>query len=424
MNSKQKKPRGKANPRIISLVSLCVLIVVYVIFAVLGVSGAHFGANGLYIWKPIGEALSLGLDLRGGVYTVYQGKDPGDGTFETLLNGTVSVLQNRLTGQGFTEATVTRQGTDRIRIEIPDVKDPNEILNIIGTPAVLQFLDANSNIIMEGKDVKTADAGYMENKPVVSFQLTDEGTKLFAAATAQNIGKTISITLDGKVISAPTVNTAITGGSGYIEGMGTIADAQTLALLIQSGALPLEIEQIEVSAISATLGVEALDRTMLAGIIAVAIIMIFMLFRYRLCGLVADMALAIYILVVLYFLAMTGIQLTLAGLLGIVLGIGMAVDANVVIFERIREEMAVGRSIQSAMKMGFQNAMSAVVDANVTTIIAALVLMIFGTGTIKGFANTLALSVVVSMLTAIIISRLLMKAMINLGFTNAKLYVR
>ncbi|MEG0767069.1 MAG: protein translocase subunit SecD [Clostridia bacterium] len=421
---KNKKSGRTANRKAISIVSLCVILALICASTLLAVHGMRFGKGGLYRVKSVGEAMSLGLDLRGGVYTVYQGTDPGDDTFEALLDGTISVLQNRLTGQGFTEATVTKQGTDRIRIEIPDVKDPNDILDIIGTPAVLEFKDATGAVVMEGKQVKTAKAGYQDSKPIVYFDLTDEGRETFGKVTAANIGKRIAITLDGRTISEPVVNTAITGGSGYIEGMASLQEAESLAMLIQSGALPLEIKQLEVSAISATLGVEALSRALTAGIIGVVLVMLFMLLRYRLCGLVADIALSIYILIVFFFLAISGIQLTLAGVLGIVLGIGMAVDANVVIFERVREELAIGRTLSFATKMGFHNALSAVMDANVTTIIAALVLMIFGTGTIKGFANTLAISVVVSMFTAIIVSRLLMKLFINMGISNTKLYTR
>ena len=421
----KKKKTGRADLRKRSIVWLCVIVVLMSVIGTFALTGGRFGPGGLYILKPWASAVSLGLDLRGGVYTVYRGIDPGDGTFDTLMDGTVSVLVNRLTAQGYTEATVIRQGTDRIRIEIPDVQDPNQILDIIGTPAVLQFLDPNGAVIMEGKHVKTAQAAYIDNQPVVSFQLTDEGTQLFADATRANIGKIIDIQLDGRSISSPKVNTAITGGSGYIEGMADVAEAQSLAMLIQSGALPLTIEQLEISAISATLGIEALDRAVGAGIIGVILVMLFMLWRYRLCGLVADIALTLYMLIIFFVLAVSNIQLTLAGVLGIVLGIGMAVDANVVIFERIREEVQKGRTFTASIKLGFQNALSAVLDSNVTTIIAALVLMIFGTGTIRGFANTLAISVVTSMFTAVVVTRMLLKIFAHIGGNNKpSLYVR
>jgi protein-export SecD/SecF family membrane protein len=395
------------------------------IVGTLALTGAPLDSRGLYRLKPWGQAISLGLDLRGGVYTVYRGKDPGDGTFSSLLDGTAQVLTNRLTAQGYTEATVVRQGVDRIRIEIPSISDPQEILDIIGTPAVLQFYDSTGALIMEGRDVKTAQAVLMDNQPVVAFELNEDGTKKFAEATQANIGKQIEIRLDGRVISAPTVNTAITGGSGYIEGMSGADEANRLALLIQSGALPLEIEQLEVSAISATLGVEALDRAVLAGIIGLVLICLYMIWRYRMMGVISSISLTLYLMIVFFILAVSMIQLTLAGVLGIVLGVGMAVDANVVIFERINEELRKGRPLILAARAGFQNALSAVLDSNITTLIAAFVLMIFGTGTIKGFANTLAISVAVSMITALVASRGLLNIFISIGGADRpRLYAR
>ena len=398
-SSKRMRPRTK------NLIILCALLVLMAVIGTLALTGMPLDTRGLYRLKPWGSAISLGLDLRGGVYTVYRGVDPGDGTFSSLLDGTAQVLTNRLTAQGYTEATVVRQGADRIRIEIPSITDPQQMLDIIGTPAVLQFKDASGNLIMEGKDVKKAQAVLMDNQPVVSFELNEEGTKKFADATLANIGKQISIELDGRVISAPTVSTAITGGQGYIEGMSGADEANRLALLIQSGALPLKIEQLEVSAISATLGDQALDRAVKAGAIAFILIVLFMVWRYRMIGVVSVISLLLYIMIVFFILATSMIQLTLAGVLGIVLGIGMAVDANVVIFERIKEELRKGRPMTLATRGGFQNALSAVIDSNVTTLIASFVLMIFGTGTIKGFANTLAISVVVSVVTAVVVTR-------------------
>ncbi|MDR1263787.1 MAG: protein translocase subunit SecD, partial [Oscillospiraceae bacterium] len=413
--SGNRAPRaGRMNKRTRSIIILAALLVVTAVVATLALTGARFGPGGLYILHPWGDVINLGLDLRGGVYTVYRGVDPGDGTFDALMDGTVNVLANRLTAQGYTEAAVVRQGADRIRIEIPAISDPQEILNIIGTPAVLQFYDADGNLIMEGKDVKTARAALVDNQPVVAFELTDEGAVKFSTATQANIGKTISIQLDGRVISSPRVNSAITGGSGYIEGMSGADEANQLALLIQSGALPLTIEQLEVSAISATLGVEALSRAVLAGAIALGIILIFMAVFYRLSGIVADIALILYLLAFFFILANSMIQLTLAGVLGVVLGIGMAVDANVVIFERIKEELRRGRPLTLAVRAGFSNAMSAVLDSNITTLIAAFVLMIFGTGTIKGFANTLAISVIISMITAVFVTRGLLYLLISI----------
>lgn len=421
MANKNVKPK---NPRVRALVSLVAILVVVAICGYVALFGIGKGTMINYL-KPWGEAISLGLDLRGGVYTVYQAENDNSAEFEEKMSSTVSILTSRLTRQGFTEATVTRQGADRIRVEIPNVSDPNEILRIIGTPAQLYFVDENGNNIMEGSMVKNAQPSQDENgQPCVAFELNDEGAKIFAQATAENLGKVISITLDGETISAATVNSVIAGGQGQITGTFTAEEVQNLATLILSGALPLNLTQLEVSAISATLGVEALDKAILAGVIGVALVMIFMLVCYRLCGLVADIALTIYIMIVVLLLALTGAQLTLPGVAGIILGIGMAVDANVVIFERIREEMGVGRPLASAVKKGFSNALSAIIDANVTTVIAALVLYMFGTGTIRGFALTLGISVVTSMFTAIFVTHKLLDIFADLGIKNQKLYVR
>lgn len=411
------------NLRARALVSLVAIIVVVAICAYLGLCGFGKGTMINYL-KPWGDAISLGLDLRGGVYTVYQAENNGDPDFVTKMESTVSILTSRLTRQGFTEATVTRQGSDRIRVEIPNVSDPNQILTIIGTPAQLYFVDESGNNLMEGSMVKNAQAAQdQDGKPCIAFELTDEGAKIFAEATAANLGKTISITLDGETISRATVNTVIAGGKGEITGNFTADEAKNLATLILSGALPLNLTQLEVSAISATLGVEALDRAIQAGIIGVALVMLFMLFRYRLCGLVADIALTIYIMIVVLLLALTGAQLTLPGVAGIILGIGMAVDANVVIFERIREEVKNGRPIGSAVRKGFSNALSAIIDSNVTTIIAAVVLYAFGTGSVRGFALTLGIGVVTSLVTAVFVTHKLLDIFADLGIKNQKLYV-
>ena len=261
-----------------SLVTLCVTILLVILVGVLAINGAQVGK---YILKPVGQAISLGLDLRGGIYAVYLGDTTAE-NFEEQMDATVTIMRNRLTSAGYTEANITRQGSDRIRIEIPDVKDPNEILEIVGTPAHLEFLDPEGNVIMEGKDIVTAvpmiDSS--DNSYYVYFELSEEGKAAFAEATTNHIGEAISIVLDDTVISAPTVQSPITEGSGQITGQFTQQEVINLANLIMSGALPLDIQLIEASAVSATLGVEALDTSVLAGIIGVIIIMIFMIAVY------------------------------------------------------------------------------------------------------------------------------------------------
>ncbi len=401
-------------------VNMIVVVILLAAFGALAIFGLNIGALEI---KPLVEGISQGLDLRGGVSAVYEAQDEGQSDFASLLSGTMAVLRNRLTNQGFTEATVTQQGTDRIRVEIPDVDDPNEILNIIGQPAHLEFKTADGEVIMDGSAVVSAEMGYLEGQPVVHFTLNDEGSSAFATATAENVGNIISIELDGEVISAPTVNTAITGGQGYIEGNFTAESAQQLAMLIQSGALPLDIEQIEVRTISATLGEDALSTSMAAAVIGVLLVIVFMLVLYRLPGVMASLALLIYILIDLFLLAVIpGVQLTLPGIAGIVLSIGMAVDANVIIFERMKEEMRAGKTVRASVESGFKRAFSAILDSNITTIIAGLVLLIFGAGSIKGFAITLTIGVVCSMFTAVVVTRFLLRQMVGLNFTNHSLY--
>ena len=407
-----------------SLVTLLIVLLLIILVGALAINGLQIGK---YIVKPVGRAISLGLDLRGGIYAVYEG-DTSAEDFDTQMDATVTIMINRLTAQGYTEATVTRQGNDRIRIEIPDVSDPNEILTIVGTPAHLTFVDPNGEIILEGKDVKNAYPAYNTNEgnePIIAFELNDEGRQAFADATKQFIGQVISIKLDETTLTAPTVQSEIPDGAGIINGFQDIETAQTIANLIMSGALPLDITLIESSAVSATLGVDALSTSLTAGIIGVILIMLFMLVMYRIPGLMADMALCIYMLIVFYALALVpGVQLTLPGIAGILLGIGMAVDGNVIIFERFREEYKSGRSIQSAAQRGFKNALSSIIDSNVTTIIAAVVLVRFGTGSVKGFAITLLIGVIVSMISSILITRFLLNRATRLGIENSKLWSR
>ena len=413
-----------------SLIKLGIVAVLIVVVAFLALNGLQVGK---YILKPVGSAISLGLDLRGGVSTEYRVTDTTVDNYESLLDGTVSALRTRLTNAGFTEATVAIQGNDRILVEIPDVDDPEQVAEIIGTPAHLEFRDPNGNVVFEGKDIKSAGAQWSDEtstKAGVGFELNKEASEAFSKATQEFLGQSISIYLDDELISAPTVNQVITGGQGIITSSASesteesVEWANNLAMLIQSGALPLDIEEVETRAISATLGIEAIDGALLAGIVGLAIILIFMLVMYRLPGVAADMALLIYMLIVFYVMAIIGVQLTLQGVAGILLGIGMAVDANVVIFERFREELKDGRTPLNAVKFGFRNAGRAVLDSNVTTLIAAVVLMIFGTGTIKGFATTLLISVLASLFTAVVVTRWLLNLICRLDIRKRSAYTR
>ena len=419
-----------------SIAKLAVTMIVIVLVTLLALFGLKIPQiSKIYSIKPVGEAISLGLDLRGGMATEYVATDTTVEDFDMLMDSTVAALRERLTNAGFTEANVARQGTDRIRIEIPGVENHEEVVSIIGTPGRLEFRDPSGNVVVDGQNIVLAEARQQGSSlyPVVYFELDEEGKQAFADATSELVGQSISIYLDDELISSPVVQEPLTEGWGVIslgdEKSGLSVeqvreDVNNLAMLIQSGALPLDIAEVETRSISATLGLEAIDGAVIAGIVGLALVILFMLVMYRLPGVAASMALCIYVLIVFYAIAIIGAQLTLQGIAGILLGIGMAVDANVIIFERFREELAAGRTPQSAVTFGFRNAGRAVIDSNVTTLIAAVVLLFFGTGTIKGFAITLLISVLASLFTAVIVTRSLLRAICNLGIRSKGAYTR
>ena len=428
------KSNGKRGSKTGSIVALCIVLVITIALGVIGVTGLSLPPRGLYKvlpWLPTTNAdnwpasLPLGLDLRGGMYVEYSAKAPAgsEANFDELMNGTMSIITERLGDKGFNEVNVQRIGTDGIRVEIPDVQD-DTVLDLIGAAAKLEFMDPSGNVFMTGDMVKTATYYYADGDHQIAFTLTDEGSKLFGDMTASSIGQTLSIYLDDELLIAPTVQSAITNGSGVINGLGSAERATTIAAKIQSGALPLELTQQKVDKVSATLGQDAVSSSVRAALIGILLIMVLMIVRYRLNGLIASWALTIYTILLFMLIALFHIQLTLPGLAGVVLGIGMAVDANVIIFERFNEEVRKGRSVKAAVRAGFKNAMSAILDANVTTLIAAIVLLFFGTGSIQGFAKTLLLGVVVSMFTAIMVTRFLMNRFVNAGATNTSLYTR
>ena len=433
-----KRRRAKLNKRTGAVLALCLVLVLTLCLGYLGMNGMKLDSRGLWRllpWIPTTDvenwpdALALGLDLKGGVFVEYQAsmneelrKEGHD--FGILLDSTISIIGNRLTEKGYPEATVSRLGTSGIRVEIPDVTDPEAVLDLIGSPAKLEFLDPEGNVFMEGRHLEAAypTRDDMSN-PAITFKLNKEGSDLFGDMTAKNIGKVITITLDGDPLMEPTVNSAIYGGSVLVTGQFTEERAETIALQLQSGALPLDLRQDKLDTISATLGIDALGTSIQAAIIGILLVMLIMVVRYRLSGVMASWALCLYLIILFLLLGVVpGIQLTLPGIAGIILGIGMAVDANVVIFERVKEEVELGRPMAHAVRIGFKNAMSAVVDSNITTIIAAVVLLMFGTGSVQGFATTLLLGVLTSMFSAIVISRFLMVRMVRLVATPA-LYV-
>ena len=382
---------------------------------------ALLGLLGFTCWQGFGSShtgsarnINLGLDLAGGVSITYQAKDKNPSAED--MKDTIYKLQKRVE-QYSTEASVYQEGDDRINIEIPGVSDANKVLEELGKPGSLVFQDADGNTVLEGTDVKNAEAQTQENSTtknkeyVVALQLTKEGTTKFAEATAANVGKQISIIYDGQTISSPRVNQAIEGGEAVITGMSSYEEADNLAATIRIGGLSLELEELRSNVVAAQLGEEAISTSLMAGAIGLAIIFVFMCFVYLLPGLAAGLALLIY----------TGLILVLAG---IILGIGMAVDANVIIFARVREEVTTGISVKTSLKNGFHKAMSAIVDGNVTTLIAAAILWFKGSGSVKGFAQTLALGIVVSMFTALVITRIIIFSLYAIGLRDVKFYAK
>lgn len=407
----------KKNRGILSLILTVVLIALMGFTVLVG-----FGKTGTGAMKNI----KLGLDLAGGVSITYQVKDKNP--TEEEMSDTIYKLQKRVE-QYSTEASVYQEGSDRINIEIPGVTDANKILDELGKPGALEFQTQDGETVITGSDVETASArageDNMGNREYsVELNLNESGKEKFAKATEENVGKTISIIYDNETISSPRVNEAITGGQAYITGNFTFEEADNLASTIRIGGLKLELEELRSNVVGAQLGEQAISTSLKAGAIGLALIIIFMVFVYYLPGFAAGLALLIYTELVLLILNGFNITLTLPGIAGIILGIGMAVDANVIIFARVREEMTRGKSVKNALKTGFQKAMSAIVDGNVTTLIAAAVLWFRGSGTVKGFAQTLAIGIIVSMFTALVVTRLIVFAFYAVGLRKESLYYR
>ena len=405
------------NKGILSLVLTVALIALLGYTAVFGVGAKETGAA---------KNIKLGLDLAGGVSITYQVMD--ENPSESDMADTIYKLQKRVE-QYSTEATVYQEGNDRINIEIPGVSDANTILEELGKPGSLEFVTEDGEVVLTGTDVKTATAqtgeDAMGNKEyVVELILNEEGTKKFAEATAANIGYSIAIVYDEEVISAPIVEEAIGGGQAYISGMADYAEAENLAASIRIGGLSLELEELRSNVVGAQLGEQAISTSLMAGAIGLSIVFLFMIFAYLLPGFASSIALIIYTELMLITLNAFDITLTLPGIAGMILSIGMAVDANVIIFARVREEMTEGKTVRTALKTGFQKAMSAIVDGNVTTLIAAIVLGVMGSGTVKGFAYTLAIGIILSMITALLVTRMIVYAFFAVGLRQESLYYR
>lgn len=443
----------KKNKGILSLVVTVILIGVLGFTAAVGWGNDHTGAA---------KNIKLGLDLAGGVSITYQVKD--ENPSESEMKDTIYKLQKRVE-QYSTESSVYQEGDDRINIEIPGVSNANEILDELGQPGSLYFiaqtgsdgtpnyeqvnstgdaakdyqlkksleeLEADGSLVLTGSDVKSAKAETMENQTtkakenIVSLVFTKDGTKKFADATTKafEAQESIGIYYDGSFVSVPNVNNAIENGEAQITGSMSFEEADALASTIRIGGLKLELEELRSNVVGAQLGEQAISTSLKAGAIGLAIVFLFMIFVYYLPGLASGLALLIYTELVIVILNAFNVTLTLPGIAGIILGIGMAVDANVIIFARVKEEMDRGKSVRNALKTGFQKAMSAIVDGNVTTLIAATVLWVKGSGTVKGFAQTLAIGIIVSMFTALVITRMIIYAFYAVGLRSEKLYYR
>ncbi len=369
------------------------------------------------------DDIKLGLDLAGGVSITYQAKDENPSAED--MKDTIYKLQQRVQNYS-TEAEVYQEGNDRINIDIPGVSDANAILAELGKPGSLIFMDSEGTTILTGDQVSAAQAGMVDGTTgkeyVVSLTFTEEGTKAFADATTNGVGKPIYIIYDNEVVSAPVVREAITGGQCTIDGMASFEEAENLASTIRIGSLSLELEELRSNVVGAKLGQQAITTSLKAGVVGFVIVAVFMIAVYLIPGLASVIALCLYVGLILILLVSFNVTLTLPGVAGIILSIGMAVDANVIIFTRIKEEIGAGKSVKTAIENGFQKALSAIVDGNVTTLIAAAVLFWRGSGTVRGFASTLAIGIVLSMFTALFVTRFALNAMFAMGIQNPKFY--
>ena len=370
------------------------------------------------------DDIKLGLDLAGGVSITYQAVEEEPGQEE--MSDTIYKLQQRVQNYS-TEAEVYQEGNNRINIDIPGVSDANAILEELGKPGSLIFADENGQVLLTGDQVASAKAGVIDQGGgakgyIVSLTFTEEGSKAFADATAANVGKRIAIIYDGQIYSNPVVREAISGGQCQIDGMADYEEANDLAATIRIGSLSLQLEELRSNVVGAKLGQEAISTSLKAGAVGFGIVVVFMIAAYLIPGVAASIALALYVGLIVILLSAFEVTLTLPGIAGIILSVGMAVDANVIIFTRIKEELGVGKTVHSAIKTGFNKALSAIVDGNITTLIAAAVLYFRGSGTVKGFATTLAIGIVLSMFTALFVTRGALMALYHLGFDQAKFY--
>ena len=383
------------------------------------ISLAIIGGFCVYI-SPLSNSIKQGLDLQGGTHVVLQAVDtPELKVDDDAVNRSVKIIERRVNELGLTEPVIQRQGKDRIIVELPGVKDPDKAIAMLGRTALLEFKDVSGKTVLTGKDLKDAKAQISQgNQSVVGLEFSDEGGKKFADLTARNIGKPIAIVLDGEVLTNPVVQEAITGGRAQISGSRTMEEAEHLAILLRSASMPVKNEVMENRTVGPTLGQDSKEKSIKAFGIGVIGVFVFMILFYRLSGIVACIALLLYVMMLLLVMRYLNATLTLPGIAGIILSIGMAVDANVLIFERFKEEIRNGKTLRSAMDAGFNRAFVTIFDSNVTTLMAAVILFYLGTGPIKGFAVTLAIGVILSMFSAITVTKFLLRFLISSNFTK------
>jgi len=409
-----------------------VIAVLLVLITVAAWYASIFGIGGI---KPIKDQLKLGLDLKGGVYVVMEAQTDATGEeLHQLMVQTQQVIERRVNAMGLSEPVVTIEGEDRIRVELPGAENAEEAIGAIGKTAQLEFVMADGSVVLDGSQVKDSglEVDQQNGGYAVTLKFTSEGSTAFKNATEKIVtggvptttteeygtvqGNIIMIILDGEIISAPMVSTVIPNGEAIItSGTGGFSEdeATTLSVLIRGGALPVGLKEVQTSIVGPTLGLGAFNNSIIAGAIGIGMILIFMLSMYRIMGLAADIALMLYVILVLWVIVGLNAVLTLPGIAGIILSVGMAVDANVIIFARIKEETLAGKSIRVATDQGFRRAMTTVVDSNLTTIIAAIVLYQFGTGPVRGFAATLMIGILASMFTALVVTHAYMSVVIE-----------
>jgi preprotein translocase subunit SecD len=383
------------------------------------------GVLSYFVFQPLLNNINLGLDLRGGLRVVLEAQETeGEKVTPDTIDKAVGILRTRVDALGVKETTLYPQGDKRVVIEIAGEDDPEAAVNILKNTAQLQFIDEEGNVLLTGKNLVDAQAQMKQDgsgQAEIALEFDKEGAKLFGEATTANVGKPLIIVIDDQAVSAPIVQGPIMDGNAVITGNFTAKEAQDLAVLLRSGALPVSFEVMEKRSIGPTLGADSLDKSIKAGIVGLIAVLIFMIGYYRLPGVIADLSLVIYSLLVLGTMVALDAVLTLPGIAGFALSIGMAVDANVIIYERIKEELRYGKTLVASIEAGFKRAFTTIFDANVTTLITAAVLMYFGTGPVKGFAVTLSIGIVASMLVALTFTRYMLVLSANVT-KNQKLY--